>query len=821
MRQVVRPGFSERSIRIGGWALAALLAIAGCSRSFPAPSTSAHVDGLFLNGTGPLVDAAPIAAVGADGNPAQLQIRGSSLSLARGVLVDGATVQVITSTDSAITFLAPDPGQVQVGVPVTITLSDANGDRSVGRLRFYVPPSMDSLPTPVVAPGQLVITGSGFSPVAEENQLTVDGAATQPSVVLAASDHLLVTLPAGLPEGRNVMTLSISPKNGQLDRPLTYARRPLIWRVIPAFWNDPPQAFSNSEVRFRPPKEDGGTLYDDLDNILQQQSALDTLDVPAFDATLSAGNTTGTGTTNGNQNGAVSTGGPGGGPASTTGSNSGATSGNFTGSTTGSNGTQNTTGTGSASGIDLDAGSLSANYPPDDSDAGDYVPPSQDLPLSSSGEVPAHSGLSVARDGIDTGATPLINLDTNELSWVVPHGTPVGAHLIALSNPAGTSPYAPLTILPGHLPAPSLSCFPLGPGTALAPLPRAMHSHDTQGEVLLPTLDGQGMLSVIVVHPGGAVETEPVPNMSNATPVHAGRDLLYVTGAATSTELGMTAVQAKAGGAVFSQTGLLPGPVLDVLEPNSRELFTWTLVNGPSTYLTDWNGDVVTLSNDGSSGFNCAVQSGALDPAHATLAAACNGTFWLGQADTPTALIGSEMHRLVRHPRPLERQRDAPGAARRSDGVPGRDQRLVGAARRSRDGTRGGCGTGRDGARASDRAVARRAAAPARPRRRGGHRAPEQFGLGEPGRLRLAGQGAGGHLRRVGQPGGRALRRGRRQRLLRAALTTPPLHRSPVLQTFSVAPTLHRSNALTLQRSPFLQAPLGPARLTPPRPRSR
>ena len=607
--------------------LTLLLALAGCSRGFSAPSTASRSDGIFLNGNGPLLDAAPIAAEGTDGNPITLEIRGASLSLIRSVLVDGAPAQVVASTDTAIDFLAPDVSQVQVGVPVSITLSDANGERSAGRLRFYVPPEMDSLPTPVVAPGQVVVSGSGFSPVAEENQISVDGASanSQPTVVVAAADHLLVTLPAGLPEGRTLFTLRIVPKGGQLDRPLTYARRPLIWKVIPAFWNDPPQAFSNTEVRFRPPKADGGTLYDDLDDILTQQQALGSLDVPVVAAAINAG--TDTGTANG-------TTGPSAGAA--TGGTSGAATTGSSGSI-GTSGVGNTTGTGSPSGIDLDAGAIAANYPPDDSDAGDFVPPTQDLPLSTSGEVLAHSGLSVARDGIDTGATPLINLDTNELSWVVPEGTPTGSHLIALFNPAGTSPYAPLTILPGHLAAPSLSCYPLGSGTALPPMPRAMHSHDTQGEVLLPTLDNAGGLSLTVIHPGGAVETQPVPHSTNAALVLAGRDLLYVINTLSDGGARLSTTDGAADGGPFIQQGDALGQVWDVLEPNSRELFTWTLFSGSPPVLMSWDGNQVQLQNDGSS-FDCPVMSGALDPAHVTLASICQGDFWIGQADVPTAI---------------------------------------------------------------------------------------------------------------------------------------------------------------------------------------
>src|SRR5207302_1146273 len=134
---------------------------------------------------------------------------------------------------------------------------------------------------PVNAPSQVVLTGTGFSPFSAEDQVTVEGATSQPVVLVAAVDHLVVQLPSGVPEGRHLLTLTISPAGERFHRTLSTARNPLIWKVVTAFWNDPPQAFSGTLVRFRPPKADGGTLYGDLDAELSQQLASNDLDLPA------------------------------------------------------------------------------------------------------------------------------------------------------------------------------------------------------------------------------------------------------------------------------------------------------------------------------------------------------------------------------------------------------------------------------------------------------------------------------------------------------------------------------------------------------------
>lgn len=595
-----------------------LLASAACGRSFASPDAPApSLSGLALAGVA-LQDNAAIAAQEPDGSAAVLTVLGAHLGTTRDVLVGGAPAPVLQIRDDAVTFALPAPSPASVGQSEAVTVRDASGERTAGRIRPYLQPAISTMPAPVSAPGQAVILGAGFSPVGSEDQVDVAGVAA--TVLLAAPDRLVVQLPKETPEGPRTLTVRIAPQGASaLDRELAASARPLIWEVLPPFWIDPPQVFAGAHVRFRVPLPDGGNLANTLDH------ALDLVVGGNLDLGLAA-----VGGTSGSLNDPVD----GGTNAGTT--SSGGTSGGG-GATTG--------GTGSGS-VDLDAGDLSANYPPDGL-AAPPPPRTADLtsPDAGDAEVPAHSGLTVNRDGLDTGSRPLITLQSHLLGWQIPAETPVGPHLVALSNPAGTSQSASLAVLPGHLLAPTVSCRAEALPANLVAVPRALHLGQVQGDVLLAPATSPAPIPYVLVHPGGA--TEPgsfdgalLPS-GLSTIVAGGRDLWYASGSSTFNTAELRAIDARPGalnGYQLPPLGPedLGGPVLAVLEPNTASVRTWALVGTNPPALFTWSGNYVGLSPEGTAPVGCAISSGAASPQGFTLAAECpDGTAYVGRAPVP------------------------------------------------------------------------------------------------------------------------------------------------------------------------------------------
>jgi hypothetical protein len=434
----------------------ALLAVAGCQRDFaPVTPGAPRGNALTVDGGTPGAGASSTAVREGD----RVVIEGTELSTVTSVQVGTQTsagVEAVSATSLA--FVVPALSSADLaGQAQALTLVADKGYTTSLLLRVYPTPAIadggvqSAIFGPPVAPGQLQISGTGFSPRAAEDRVLIDGEDRQTQVLVATSTSLLVSLGQGAPDGHRTLTVVVTPSDAPEAFSLVSNGVGVnLWKTEPAFFLAPAQALAGQTLRLL--VNPTGMTVADATSPDQQLPPLPDGGLVGLDA-------------------------PDGGLAA----------------------------------LVAALTPLTNGYPAAGSDYAAAVAPGPvtqvDAVLETDRAVPA-----VIQAVIDQ--APHEDLvrerkDDQGFALRLPDGLKPGAHDFALRNPAGLSPTTSLTVLPGHLDTPGVYCRPaevqLQASGLIAP---ELKPDQVTGDVLAyqVVVDGNGStLAVLPIEAGGAL----------------------------------------------------------------------------------------------------------------------------------------------------------------------------------------------------------------------------------------------------------------------------------------------------------------------------
>ena len=398
--------------------------------------------------------------------------------------------------------------------------------------------SQELLPDEVVSPGLMVISGQNFSPLIEENQVTVGA---QPAVVISANpNQLLVTLDPNAQTGNTQCSVDVVP-SGSPDLGLLGSHHAYVWEVVSQVWFWPRHILSQQTSEGIRNGLFPADAVAQLDQFGLTQVVGSTLVPPQAWAAM-----------NYFPNGAVDAGIEA--EVSGTGSSAGA---GTTGGVANACAVGGTGGTGSA-------------------------PADRDLGFRRRSRGHAQVGYADAGSAVT--------------HWkFVPEREPPGLHKVQLNNPAGLSVTDQVTWLQGHLVAPAFTCYPspvdwdqeggLTPTSLLS-------TQGVGGLVGFGWVDAgrSSMIETVRFDPGGATEA-PVLTAASRTPdnyklLNAGRHVLYL-GPSQPSDAGVTLSAIALDSALAEQllsldagAGLVP---VAVREPTLDDSTLWVALGSAST----------------------------------------------------------------------------------------------------------------------------------------------------------------------------------------------------------------------------------------------